>query len=276
MNFFEKVIYFLQAEMTRPKPYGWFHFMWIGLVVISVLVLYKLRKQHNERQLKMVLAIYGITAFILELIKQIIWSFEYDLTTGVGTWDYQWYSAPFQLCTTPIFVLLICLFMKKTKLRTSLLSYVSFVTILGSIMTIIIPDSCFVATTLVNVHTMWLHCGSLVVSLYLMFNGEVELKLDNLKSAAKVFLIFVFIAEFLNIGIYNLGILNGEEFNMFYISPYFVSTLPVYNTVQQLVPFPIYFMFYIVSILLGATIIYFLAKLIVLLKTKLIKKSNMI
>jgi len=262
MNFFEKVVFFLQGEMAHPNPYGWFHFMWIGLIVISVLILYKLRSKYNEKQLKIVLAIYGVIAFILELTKQIIWSFEYDLTTGISTWDYQWYAAPFQLCTTPIFVSIICLFMKKTKARDGLLSYMAFVTILGSIMTVIIPDSCFVETTLVNIHTMWLHCGSLVVSLYLLFTGEVEIKLDNLKKAAIVFLVFVFIAEFLNISIYNSGILNGEEFNMFYISPYFVSTLPVYNTVQQMVPFSLFLIFYIFSILIGTTVIYLFSKLV--------------
>ena len=39
----------------------------------------------------------------------------------------------------------------------------SFVTILGSIMTIILPDSCFTADILINIHAMWLHCGSLIV-----------------------------------------------------------------------------------------------------------------
>ena len=276
MNFFEKVIYFLQAEMPRPKPYGWFHLLCIGLILFFVILLFLKRKNYSEKQLKIVLSIYGIIALLLELTKQIIWSFNYDMITGIVTWDYQWYAAPFQLCTTPIFITTICLFMKKGKLRDSLLSYMAFITIIGSIMTVIIPDSCFVETTLVNVHTMWLHCGSLVVSLYLMFTGEVELKLDNLKSAAKVFLFFVFIAEFLNIGIYNLGILNGEEFNMFYISPYFVSTLPVYNTVQRMIPFPIYLIFYIARRLLGSGVVYFCAKLTILLKTKLIKKTDMV
>lgn len=276
MNFFERVIYFLQGEINRPSPFGWFHLMWIGLTLLSIFILYKTRNKYNEKQLKIVLSIYGIIAFILELTKQIIWSFEYDLSTGISTWDYQWYAAPFQLCTTPIFITIICLFMKKTKLRTSLLSYLSFITILGGIMTILLPDSCFVETALVNIHTMWLHCGSLVVSVYLLITKEVELKFENFKNAIIVFLVFVFLAELLNIGIYNSGLLNGEEFNMFYISPYFTTHLPVYNTVQQIVPFPIYLLFYIISILLGGGLIYGISYLIIKIKSLLIKKTNVI
>ena len=29
MNIFEKVLYLLQGEMETPKPFGWFHLMWI-------------------------------------------------------------------------------------------------------------------------------------------------------------------------------------------------------------------------------------------------------
>ena len=86
--------------------------------------------------------------------------------------------------------------------------------------------------------------------------GAVELKLRNLKYAAYTFIVFVIIALLLNIGIYNSGILNGETFNMFYISPYFISVLPVYDIIQPKVPYIIFLLFYISTIILGGFIIY--------------------
>ena len=230
--------------------------MWIAFVVISLLILFLFRKKYSDKQLKLVLGIYGIVALILEVTKQIIWSFDYNLATNVVTWDYQWYAAPFQLCTTPIFASIISLFLKDGKARDSLLSYMAFVTILGSFMTIIIPDSCFTKDILINVHTMWLHCGSFVVSVYLIMTGAIKVEKKNLKTGFKVFLIFVLIAEILNIGIYNSGILNGETFNMFYISPYFISSLPVFDVIQQNVPFALYLLIYIVAILVGSLMVF--------------------
>ena len=258
MNFFEKIVYSLQGTMERPTPFGWFHLLWIALTIGSIIFLYTKKHKYNEKQLKLVLLIYGFVALILEVTKQVIWSFEYDALTGIGVWDYQWYAAPFQLCTTPIFVTLICGFLKPSKFRLSLLSYLSFVTILGSLMTIIIPTSCFVETIEINIHTMWLHCGSFVVSVYLLMTGEVECKFENLKNAFLVFLGFSVIAQILNISIYHSGLLKGETFDMFYISPYFISTLPVYNIVQENVPFIIFLLFYILTIGLGASFVYFI------------------
>ena len=260
MNWFEKFLYLLQGEMETPKTLGWFHILWIIFVVVSILILFLTRKKHNEKRLKLILGTYGIIAFILELLKQLIWAFNYDSITNVVTWDYEWYSAPFQLCTTPIFISLICLFLKNNKLRKSLLSYMAFVTILGSLVTLIIPDSCFTSDILINIHTMWLHCGSLVVSVYLLMSREVEINKKNLINSFIVFLVFVVIAEVLNITIYNSGILNGETFNMFYISPYFITHLPVFKTVQESVPFIIYLLFYIVVIFVGSLIVYLISK----------------
>ncbi len=252
MNYWEKIIVWLQGTMTRPTPYGWFHLMWIGLVIISIIFLWIKRKNQNEKKLKIILGVYGIIALLLEVIKQIIWSFNYDL----GIWDYQWYAFPFQLCTTPIFVSIICLFLRDGKVRKALLSYFSFITILGSLATIIIPDSCFVETIEVNIHTMWLHCGSFVVSIYLLISKEVPLKLENFIKAILVFLIMVICALTLNIVIYNLGILGNETFNMFYISPYFISELPVFNILQEKLPYALFLITYICIIISGGFIVY--------------------
>ena len=262
MNLFEKFLYLLQGTMAEPESYGWFHLMWIALTLVSIFILFLCRKKHSDKQLKIVLGIYGVVAFTLELLKQLIWTFNYDPVLNTVTWSYEWYSAPFQLCTTPIFVSLICLFLKKNKVRDSLLSYMAFVTILGGLMTIIIPDSCFVSDTLVNIHTMWLHCGSFVVSVYLLMSGEVKINKNNLLRAFVVFLGFVFIAQVLNITVYNSGILNGDTFNMFYISPYFISILPVYSVIQENLPFIFFLLFYISSIFGGSCIVYFVSKLI--------------
>jgi len=267
MNYFESVLYFLQGTMEEPKPFGWFHILCILLTGLSIFVLYQKKDNYSEAQLKKVLGIYGIVAFVLEVMKQIVWSFNYDITSNLVTWDYQWYAAPFQLCTTPIYVSLICLFLKKSKLRDSLLSYLSFVTILGSIATIIMPDSCFTSTTLVNIHTMWLHCGSLVVSIYLIFTIVVSLDFKSLKNGLIVFLAFICLAELLNVSIYNLGLLQGETFNMFYISPYFISELPIFDMVQKSLPFVIYLLFYIIVLSLGSLLVFGIFKFIEKLKS---------
>lgn len=258
--FLKKIIDLLQVTMETPKAFGWFHWLTIFLMIIPIIFLYK--QKYSEKQLKKVLFIYGITALILEALKNISWAFNYNEITNTITWDYEWYAFPFQLCSTPIYISLICSFLKRTKLRTSLLSYLAFVTIIGSISALIMPDSCFTSEILININTTWIHYGAFVVSVYLLMKGVVKPNKLNLKRALIVFITCASIALLLNIIIYNIGILNGETFNMFYISPYFISILPVFDIIQQNVPYIIFLFSYLLAITIGATIIYFIAKLI--------------
>lgn len=249
----------LKINMERPSSYGWFHFMCIGISITLIVILLFLRKKYSEKQLKIVIGLYSIITLILEALKQISWSFNYS--EGMITWDYQWYAAPFQLCTTPLYVCLICLFLKKGKLRDYLFDYLVFFTILGSISTMIYPESCFTSEILINVHTMVLHCGSFVVSCYLVMNKLVKIKIKELFNGYKVFLIFALIALVIDIGIYKSGILNGETFNMFYISPYFISSLPVFNILQEKLPYLVFLFLYFLFIFIGGIIIMLIFKL---------------
>lgn len=260
MSFLDKFILLLQTKMKEPFAWGVFHISCILIMLVVLGVLFILRKKHNEKQLKIVIGTYGIVAFILELLKNISWSYTYDTVFNIVTWDYTWYAFPFQLCTTPIYVCLICLFLKKCRVRDYMLSYVSFITIWGSIATILLPDSCLIDEILINVNTMWIHLASFVVSTYLLFSGEVKIKREYLFGAFKVFLIFVLMAFTLNVAVYNSNILNGETFDMFYISPYFAKDLPVFSQMYDLLPYYLYLPGYITILCLGGTSVYYITK----------------
>ena len=187
MKLFEKILYLLQDKMTIPKPFGLFHMSCISISILILIYFHKKKKYYGEKELKGILAIYGVVSLILEILKQLIWAFNYDIETNIVSWDYEWYAFPFQLCTTPIFISIICLFLKDNKIRDSLLSYMAFITILGGITTILFPESCFTEFTLVNIHTMWLHLGSFTISVYLLMSGVVKTSMKSFKGAIFVF-----------------------------------------------------------------------------------------
>ena len=111
----KQVLSVLETVSTTPKPYGVFHLVWLIATVFVIILLCFVKKKDSEKQLKCILAIYAIGAFILEALKQLIWSVDYDNVLNVFVWDFQWYAFPFQLCTMPIYICLICIFLNKIK-----------------------------------------------------------------------------------------------------------------------------------------------------------------
>ena len=260
MNWFIKLILLFTGTMQEPKAFGWFHILTLSIALLLVVTVYLLRNKFTNKHLNLLLAVYGFGSLLLEIIKQLTWSCNYDAMTNLATWDYPWYIFPFQLCSTPMYVALLCLFLKNGKIKDALYSYLAFVTILGSLAVVFIPGDCFVPDIWVNIQTTWLHYGSLAISLILVIINKVKLNFTSYKQAILTALIFITIANTMNIVVYNSGILNGETFNMFYIGPYFISSLPVFNTIYQNVPYVIFLASYILAIILGSGIIYFLHK----------------
>lgn len=259
LNPLEEFLLALQAKAECPEPWGVFHCVSLAIVAILIAFLYTQRNHHTETQLKTVLGLYSVVALILEVGKQLIWAFHYDAATQIVTWDYEWYAAPFQLCSTPMYVCIACLFLKKGKLRDTLLSYVAYITILGSVAMMILPADCFSSDVLVTIHTTYLHFGSFVVSVYLLMSGEVPIRRKALGHAILTFIAFVGAAMMLNELVYQSGILEGETFNMFYISKYFISSLPVFNVIQPMVPHSVFIAFYVCALSLGGFLVYNIA-----------------
>ena len=239
------IIDLLHLEMNVPKPYGIFHISCLLLVFLSILILNK-----RKTSIHKVILFYGTIAFALELLKQISWSIYIDESI---IFDYQWYAFPFQFCSTPIYICLFLLLIKNKNLKTALYSYLAYFTILGSITTMLYPASCFVSDILVNIHTMWLHGGSLVVSIYILMNKNIKL---DYRKGFYVFIFMLMIANILNIVMYNSSLLNGETFNMFYISPYFECTLPIFDIIYKSMNYFVFLFIYIMAIYLGSKIIY--------------------
>lgn len=262
MDTFEKIVCALQATMVRPQPYGWFHLTCMALTAAAIFFLAINRRKAGEKQLNALLLIYAVPALVLEITKQVIWSYSFDAAAGLGYWDYQWYAAPFQLCTMPAYICLISAVIKPGKTKDALLSLLAYFTIWGSVMVFFIPNSCFVETIEVNIHTMWLHCGSLVVSVYLIMTRAVKNELLSVRRGFFVFLICTGTALAMDVAAKLSGVIGEDTFNMFYISPYFISSLPVFEDIQQAVPYILFLASYVIVFMLGALAVFLTVKLL--------------
>ena len=244
----KSILRFLQSlTMETPKPFGAFHLLCLALSAALVVLFCVKKGKIKERT---VLLVYGIGSVVLELLKQYMWSF--SLEDGKMVFDYPWYIFPFQFCSTPMYVAIIIAFLKEGKVKSALIDYLSFFTVVSAVMVMIMPDSCFTRDLVVNIHTMYLHCGSFVVSAFLLINRREEKEIRGFIHGFAVFAGMVFLALAMNLITYNAGILGDETFNMFYISPYYESSLPVYGRVQTQVAYPVFLLLYVLSVSIAA------------------------
>ena len=273
MTTFEKILYFLQGEMTCPENYGWFHLMFVG-IVISVTVFLCLKfKDCNTKTVNRILLIAWIVLMVGEIAKQILFSFSSDGVTA--SWYYQWYAFPYQLCGTPLVVLPFIIFSKEGKLRNACMAYMATFSLFGGIAVYFYPNDVFVREIAINLQTMIHHGSQVIFGIFLAVYNRRKLTFKYYLSSIYVFLVLVAAAVVMNVGVYHIfqakGI--GDTFNMFFISPYFPCTLPVLSSIYPLVPYPVFLAIYVFGFMLICAVMHFSTKGIVAIASHKVSRA---
>jgi len=249
----ENILRFLDAEMTQPTLYGWFHILSLVLTVAATVLLCRFGKAWSSRK---VVLITAILVSVLEIYKQINYSFSYE---GGITFDYQWYAFPFQFCSTPMYVGLLAGLLKKGKLRDAAMTYLATYSVFAGVCVMLYPATVFIRTIGINIQTMICHGSMIVIGVWLLYTGRVEVKHKTILKAIPVFAACVTLAVAMNEIAHATGLLERETFDMFFISPYGTPSLPVYSLVQGVIPFPWCLVIYILAFSLAAYLMLLLA-----------------
>lgn len=263
-----EILEFLDSHMNQPKPYGWFHLLWLGLSFLAGVLLCLLFPRGTEQQVRTVVFSVAFLVALLEIYKQINYSFSYE--GGKITGDYQWYIFPWQFCSTPMYVGLLA-GVTKGKLHRSLCAYLGSFALFAGLCVMFYPTTVFISTIGVNIQTMVCHGSMISVAMYLLYTGYAKAEGKTVLRALPVFLGCVALAVIMNEIAYRAGLLETETFNMFFISPHCEPSLAVYSLVQEAVAYPWCLIFYVGGFTAAAFIVVMLAKL--LLKLKKVKTA---
>ena len=250
MSFWQNLLKILDTQMERPPAYGWFHLLFWGLTVLFAVLLCVFHKKENPKRVRKVVLAVAITVIILEIYKQINYSFSYE--NGIS-FDYQWYIFPWQFCSTPMYVGLLAGIIKKGKIHDALCAYLATYAMFAGLCVMIYPNDIYTSTVGINIQTSVCHGTMISIAVYLLYSGHIKIQHKTILKAMSVFACAMGIAMILNEIAYKSGL--QETFNMFYISPYYDGTLPVYSSVQAVVPFPFCTVIYFAAFSLAAYLV---------------------
>lgn len=243
MELWNQLLQFMDTQMETPLPYGPFHLIWLAITVgLSVWAAFGAKK-HSQKQVSNVLLVTAIAVMLLEIYKQI----NYTFGDGSGEPAYQWYAFPWQFCSTPMYVGLLAGLIRKGRVYESLCAYLATFGLFAGAAVMVYPVTVFIGTVGINLQTMICHGSMIVIGVYLLASGQVKLEHKSILRALPVFAVMVGAAVVMNEVAYRTGLLQTHTFNMFFISPYCEPSLPVYSLVQGMVPFPWCLVLYILG-----------------------------
>jgi len=255
VDFFKNIIRFFSLGMDTPPSYGWFHLLFVGLLIIACIgAIVLANRHHNEKTLRIVLLVCGGIMILFEIYKQLIFTFRLDASNNLIV-DYQWYAFPLQLCSTPMYVMIIAGLLKPSKIRDSLFGYLALFGLFGGLVVFAYPNDVFTPIIGINIQTMLHHGLQIVVGVFLLTYYRKSLNLQFWLGSFVTFSIFLLIALSLN---YIVPSFVNETFNMFYISQKFGNHLPVLTNIYASVPYPVFLLTYALGFCFIASIFYWI------------------
>lgn len=240
-----EIISLLDKRMEKPGIFGLFHIISF-LVMIGVIILFFfLFKKNREKRVKITLSIFAGIFIGFEILKQVIFTYQAGY--------YQWYAFPFQFCSSPNYILPLALLVKHERIKSALYNFLSFYGVLGGLIVMFYPGDVFITTIAINIQTMVHHMSMVIIGFVITFAGKTNFSWRGFLDSIIVFVALIVTALIIN----TIGRYSGLTFNMFFISPFQMSTLPVFSLIQEKAPYPIFLLSYIFGFSAGALLIKF-------------------
>lgn len=252
----EKILIFLETKGDTPSVYGVYHICCILACILLTALLIVFFKNAKDDTFRRIALIIWIIMVVFEVYKEVCFVGS-SVKDGKVKWDYSWYAFPYQLCSTPLYLMPFVFLLKDCKLRDAVIAFLGTFSVFGGLVNYIYPEQVFVSQIGISIQTMVHHGLQLVFGIYALVYVRKKLNFKFFLSSIIVFICVLIVAVLLNEIFYYSFIKDlGETFNMFFISPHFDCTLPILSIIYPKVPYFAFFLIYTLGFIICAFIMY--------------------
>lgn len=247
----EEFLHFLQAEMEVPGVFSWFHFLMLLPIIGGTFAISFFFKDAKEKTYKRILFIFWIVLINLELFKQILKAFHYG---EPSYWEYSVRDFPFSICSMIYYFTPIILFVDKEKhpkLVDAANGYLCLISLFMGMMVCLYTDMVMTRMIYINVQSLIHHGAQVIIGVYVFVWNRKNITIKTTYRSLIAFLITAVIAIIINVSFY------PHFINMFFITPMYITNLPVGNIIQEKAGYPVYLILFLIAVAAVTYLTYF-------------------
>lgn len=257
MKLIEGIINFFNIETQEPAPYGGLHLSFLFLVIfISILLVSK--RDSSDAAFRIIIGVISVVMITFEGAKQV--STSMTVSEGAILFSYDWSSFPFQLCSTPLYVLPVLALLPDGRARDVAAAYTMTFGFIGGVAVYLVPQTIFTAFPAVNIQSLIHHGLQIVSGVYTAAYYRRRISGSFFLGGQVLFTVMITVANLLNTVVYDALVSHGfmeegDGFNMFYISPRADQTPPIFEEFFKSIPPALFIVGYYLLLTAGAVVI---------------------
>lgn len=254
MSFFEHLLRLTSWPMTPPVLYGPFHLIAaFGGSAIAILAAWRFssinncntNNRDNRRSFDQIMLVSGVILLIGELYKQLMNFYI------VNNHAYDWWIFPFQLCSLPLYLCPLLILIHNEKRHRILCTFLLDFNMMGAVATFIDPSGIFHPYWTLTLHGVLWHLMLIFVGFVIIFSRKADLTTKGFLRTLPLFAFFCLAAEVLNSILHRFS-----AANLFYISPWEMSTQLLFGDIDRTLGRPVGILLYILAMIAGAWLIH--------------------
>ena len=254
MSFFEYLLRLTSWPMTPPVLYGPFHLIAaFGGSAIAILAAWRFssinncntNNRYNRRSFDQIMLVSGVILLIGELYKQLMNFYI------VNNHAYDWWIFPFQLCSLPLYLCPLLILIHNEKRHRILCTFLLDFNMMGAVATFIDPSGIFHPYWTLTLHGVLWHLMLIFVGFVIIFSRKADLTTKGFLRTLPLFAFFCLAAEVLNSILHRFS-----AANLFYISPWEMSTQLLFGDIDRTLGRPVGILLYILAMIAGAWLIH--------------------
>lgn len=197
----------------------------------------------------------GLLLALSEIWKQL------TLTFTLGSGHYNWWYFPFQLCSVPMYLLLLLPLFHVSHFKRVFYTFIMDFSLLSGIGAFLDTSGMHYPLFSLTCHSYLWHIILIIIGTFCGLSGSADYTWRGFRASAFLFAGFCSVAT-----IINLIVGQNHDINMFYISPYYPMTQAIIKDLTASFPRPFCIFCYLGVILLCALLLHFLWQRIFLIR----------
>ncbi|MBR3271685.1 MAG: YwaF family protein [Clostridia bacterium] len=229
---------------AAPLPYGLVHWLILGGILAAAVLFALAIRKADERRLLRLLFIFGLCMLVAEAWKQ--WFVIRYIYCGTRS---MWFF-PWQLCSMAMYCSAIAPFLRG-KAQDAVLVFLCTFSVIGAVFALLFPEDMMRPQILLFLHSFLYHA-------VMLLEGLIAFRVLRKRGKARFFpalllyLCMAVVAEIVNVASHLIVRDIHYEANMFYITPFYPSTQPVFDAIAKHAGIAVEIVVYLGVIALGA------------------------